>query len=333
MEARYYKAVDGGVKCLLCPHECQINEGKHGICRSRECHDGKLYSLAYGEACALHVDPVEKKPLLHFLPGSQCLSIAAAGCNLSCKNCQNWEISQISPSKIGAEKISPADFIRIAKRTHCKSVAYTYTEPLTYMEYTQDCAKLAREYGLRNILVTAGYVNEEPLRELTPYLDAVNVDLKSFDDAIYKEISHAHLAPVLRTLEILRDDNVWIEIINLLIPGVNDDMQMVNSMCHWLINNGFDNYPLHFSRFFPAYKLKNVPPTPEETLIEAKNIACEAGIKFVYIGNIDLDDGETTHCPSCGVSLIHRDAYDVIDNHIIDARCSHCSTKIPGMWE
>ena len=289
------ESLDAGEQVIL----FQNRRGYSPMVRCKECGwvpkcENCDVSLTYHK----HVDPVEKKPLLHFLPGSQCLSIAAAGCNLSCKNCQNWEISQISPSKIGAEKISPADFIRIAKRTHCKSVAYTYTEPLTYMEYTQDCAKLAREYGLRNILVTAGYVNEEPLRELTPYLDAVNVDLKSFDDAIYKEISHAHLAPVLRTLEILRDDNVWIEIINLLIPGVNDDMQMVNSMCHWLINNGFDNYPLHFSRFFPAYKLKNVPPTPEETLIEAKNIACEAGIKFVYIGNIDLDDGEPTHCPS-----------------------------------
>ncbi len=287
MECKYYRKLDNGqVECLLCPHHCHIANGKTGICRSRRHQDGVLISEVYGKPCSLAIDPIEKKPLHHFHPGTICLSLACTGCNFRCLNCQNHEISQVSPSDVGHYSLSPKQIVEICLEHHCPGIAYTYTEPLTYLEYITDTAKLAHEKGLWNILVTAGYVCQEPLKDLLPYLDAANIDLKSFSDDIYKKVSGGHLQPVLDTILAMRDAGVWIELTNLVIPGINDDMQMIRQMCRWIADNHLTEAPLHFSRFFPRYKMEDIQPTPLHTLQAAKRIAEEEGIRYVYLGNV-----------------------------------------------
>ena len=298
MECRYYQQLDNGrVECQLCPHHCKIANGKTGICRSRRNKDGVLVSEVYGKPCSLAIDPIEKKPLYHFHPGTKCLSIACTGCNFRCLNCQNHEISQVSPTDVGHYDFSPQQVVDLCLEHHCPGIAYTYTEPLTYLEYIVDTAQLAHKRlrvgeqssgmnGLWNILVTAGYVCQEPLADLLPYLDAANIDLKSFSDDIYQKVSGGHLQPVLDTILAMQKAGVWIELTNLIIPGINDDMTMIRQMCRWIADNGLSNNPLHFSRFFPRYKMEDVPPTPIHTLKEAKRIAQEEGIKHVYLGNV-----------------------------------------------
>lgn len=287
MECRYYQRLDDGrVECTLCPHHCKIANGKTGICRSRRNKDGMLVSEVYGKPCSLAIDPIEKKPLYHFHPGTKCLSIACTGCNFRCLNCQNHEISQVSPADVGHYDLSPQQVVDLCLGHHCPGIAYTYTEPLTYLEYIVDTAQLAHENGLWNILVTAGYVRQEPLADLLPYLDAANIDLKSFCDEIYQKVSGGHLQPVLDTILAMQKAGVWTELTNLIIPGINDDMEMIRQMCRWIVDNGLSNNPLHFSRFFPRYKMADIPPTPIHTLKEAKRIAQEEGIKYVYLGNV-----------------------------------------------
>ena len=287
MECRYYQRLDDGrVECLLCPHHCRISDGKTGICRSRRNRGGTLISEVYAKPCSLAIDPIEKKPLYHFHPGTTCLSLACTGCNFRCLNCQNHDISQVSPTDVPHYDLSPEALVALCQKHRCPGIAYTYTEPLTYLEYITDCAHLAHEAGLWNILVTAGYVCQEPLADLLPYLDAANVDLKSFSDDIYMRVSGGHLQPVLDTIVAMREAGVWLEITNLLIPGVNDDMDMIRQMCRWLKENHLANAPLHFSRFFPRYKLQDIPPTPLHTLQEAKRIAEDEGITHVYLGNV-----------------------------------------------
>jgi len=286
-ECKYYKKLEGGrVECQLCPHHCHINEGKTGICRSRRNEGGVLFSEVYGRPCSLAIDPVEKKPLYHFRPGTMCLSIACTGCNFRCLNCQNHEISQVAPSEAGHYNLSPEAIVELCLEHHCPGIAYTYTEPLTYLEYITDTARLAHEAGLWNILVTAGYVCQEPLMDLLPYLDAANIDLKSFSDNIYMKVSGGHLQPVLDTILAMHDAGVWTELTNLVIPGINDDMLMIRQMCRWMAGNDLAGTPLHFSRFFPQYKMQDIPPTPVQTLKSAKEIALEEGIKHVYLGNV-----------------------------------------------
>ena len=265
MECRYYqKSESGVVVCMLCPHHCHIANGKAGICRSRRNQDGVLVSEVYGRPCSLAIDPIEKKPLYHFHPGTQCLSIA------------------------GHYDLSPIQIVKLCQEHHCPGIAYTYTEPLTYLEYIVDIARLAHENGLWNILVSAGYVCQEPLKDLLPYLDAANIDLKSFSDDIYMKVSGGHLQPVLDTILAMRDAGVWIELTNLVILGVNDDMDMIRQMCRWIADNGLADQPLHFSRFFPRFKMQDIPPTPVQTLKAAKQIAEEKGISHVYLGNVSL---------------------------------------------
>jgi pyruvate formate lyase activating enzyme len=271
---------------MLCPHHCRIAEGKTGICRSRRNQGGMLISEVYGKPCSLAIDPIEKKPLYHFHPGTTCLSIACTGCNFRCLNCQNYDISQASPSDVNHYELSPEDIVALCQKHHCPGIAYTYTEPLTYIEYIIDCARLAHEAGLWNILVTAGYVCQEPLKDLLPYLDAANIDLKSFSDDIYNKVSGGHLQPVLDTILAMHEAGVWIELTNLVIPGVNDDMDMIRQMCRWLVTNGLANAPLHFSRFFPRYKMQDKSPTPIQTLRATKQVAEEEGITNVYLGNV-----------------------------------------------
>jgi pyruvate formate lyase activating enzyme len=245
-----------------------------------------LISEVYAKPCALAIDPIEKKPLYHFHPGTTCLSLACTGCNFRCLNCQNYDISQASPSDVNHYELSPEDIVALCQKHHCPGIAYTYTEPLTYIEYIIDCARLAHEAGLWNILVTAGYVCQEPLKDLLPYLDAANIDLKSFSDDIYNKVSGGHLQPVLDTILTMHEAGVWIELTNLVIPDVNDDMGMIRQMCRWLVENDLANAPLHFSRFFPRYKMQDKFPTPIQTLRAAKQVAEEEGITHVHLGNV-----------------------------------------------
>ena len=287
MECKYYQQLsDGAVECQLCPHHCRIANGKTGVCRSRRNHDGMLVSEVYGRPCSLAIDPIEKKPLYHFHPGTTCLSLACTGCNFRCLNCQNHDISQVDPTDVGHYDLTPEQVVDLCLQHHCPGIAYTYTEPLTYLEYVTDCARLAREAGLWNILVTAGYVCQQPLSDLLPWLDAANVDLKSFSDDIYQRISGGHLQPVLDTILAMHDAGVWIELTNLVIPTVNDDMQMIRRMCRWLVDNGLADQPLHFSRFFPRYRMHDLPPTPLHTLRTARQTALNEGLRHVYLGNV-----------------------------------------------
>ena len=287
MECRYYEVLAGGVvQCNLCPHHCHIANGKTGRCRSRRNHDGILISEVYSNPCALAVDPIEKKPLYHFHPGTTCLSLSCTGCNFRCLNCQNHDISQVAPDTVTHYELTPEQVVTLCLKHHCPGIAYTYTEPLTYIEYIIDCARLAHEAGLWNILVTAGYVCQEPLKDLLPYLDAANIDLKSFSDDIYQRVSGGHLQPVLDTILAMHDAGVWIELTNLVIPGVNDDMDMIRRMCRWIAENSLANAPLHFIRFFPRFKMQHLPPTPVQTLRTARQIAVEEGLQHVYLGNV-----------------------------------------------
>ena len=286
-ECRYYQRLDdGAVECQLCPHRCRIADGKTGSCRSRRNHQGVLVSEVYGKPCALAIDPIEKKPLYHFHPGTTCLSLACTGCNFRCLNCQNHDISQASPTDVGHYELMPEEVVALCVKHRCPGIAYTYTEPLTYIEYIIDTARLAHEKGLWNILVTAGYVNSEPLADLLPCLDAANIDLKSFSDEIYRKVSGGRLQSVLDTILAMKEAGVWIELTNLVIPGINDDMEMIRRMCRWLCENGLATAPLHFSRFFPRYKMQDIAPTPVQTLRMAQQVALEEGIQHVYLGNV-----------------------------------------------
>ncbi len=286
-ECRYYRPLQSGVvECLLCPHHCHIADGRSGICGSRHNDGGRLYSEVYGRPCALAIDPVEKKPLYHFHPGTKCLSLACTGCNFRCLNCQNHDISQARPDDVPHYQLTPQQVVDLCLEYHCPGIAYTYTEPLTYIEYIIDIARMAHEHGLWNILVTAGYVCQEPLADLLPYLDAANIDLKSFSDDIYQRVSGGRLSTVLDTILAMRDAGVWVELTNLVIPGVNDDMDMIRQMCQWIVRHQLSESPLHFSRFFPQYKMSHLMPTPISTLRAAKDIALSEGVRYVYLGNV-----------------------------------------------
>ena len=285
-EARYYVASEGGVECLLCPHHCRIKEGGRGICRSRECHEGKLYAVSYGNPCSLAVDPVEKKPLNDFMRGTYCLSLSCTGCNLSCRWCQNSSISQVKPEDVDSAPLSPEEVVRICLRKALPSIAYTYTEPLTWWEYMFDIASLAHKNGLKNILVSAGYVEKDPLRELLPFIDAANIDIKSMDDSFYRKYCGAALQPVLENILIMVEAGIHVEITNLLVTGLNDSQESVARLCSWMVENNLSDIPLHFSRYFPRYRMREPGPTPRPVLDMAAETALSAGIRTVYLGNV-----------------------------------------------
>jgi len=331
-EARFQVQTPKGIRCMICPNECSIPEGTAGDCGNRRNFNGTLYSVAYGNPCSVHIDPVEKKPLLHFYPGSLAFSIATAGCNLACLNCQNWTISQTNPDKTRNEDLMPEKVVDEALRSQCKSIAYTYSEPITFYEYTCDTAKIARSKGIKNILVSAGYIHEQPLREMAMYIDAANIDLKSFSEDIYSRLNGGRLEPVLNTLKVLKEMKVWLEITNLVIPGWTDDLAMIKKMCTWLHINGFDDTPLHFSRFHPEYRLTQVPSTPVETLTKARSIALEAGLNYVYIGNIANTDSENTVCPSCHKTVVVRKGFRILQSDLVTGKCGHCGQVIAGHW-
>ena len=332
-EGLYWTTTPRGTKCLICPNECVIKEGESGLCRNRINHQGRLYSIAYGNPCAANIDPIEKKPFNHFLPGSKAFSIGTAGCNLACMNCQNWTISQTSPKETRNYDLMPDKLVEQAIANKCQSIAYTYSEPISFYEYTFDSAKLAREQGIRNLLVTAGYINDEPLRNFCKFIDAARVDLKSFSNDIYQKLSAGTLQPVLNTLKTIAGLGVWLEIVNLVVPGWTDDPDMIKRMCNWLATNGLASYPLHFDRFHPEYKLTQLSSTPIGILSKAKEIAHSEGIKYVYIGNVPSLDDQNTYCTKCHDLVIERRGYSILQINLVRGCCTKCGGKIPGVWE
>ncbi|MBU0536560.1 MAG: AmmeMemoRadiSam system radical SAM enzyme [Nanoarchaeota archaeon] len=321
------------VQCGLCPHRCVIAEGKIGICRVRQNIKGKLYSLVYARPVTTSIDPIEKKPLFHFLPGTESYSIGTVGCNLRCGHCQNWEISQTGPGDIPTLEVKPEQIVKMTKESGCPSISYTYTEPTIFYEYVLETAVLAHEEDIKNVMVTNGYINEKPLRELYKFIDAANVDLKGFNEEFYVKGCGAKLQPVLDALRIMKKTDTWIELTNLLIPTKNDDMKEIKQMCEWIVSELGPETPLHFSRFFPMYKLKNLMPTPAETLSQAKEIALKSGLKFVYVGNISTEKDQNTYCPKCGKLVVARSGFGIVSNNIRNNACNYCKHHIPGIWE
>ncbi|MCX5682033.1 MAG: AmmeMemoRadiSam system radical SAM enzyme, partial [Candidatus Omnitrophica bacterium] len=310
--ASFFKALaDHVVQCVLCPRQCVLKDGETGFCRARKNINGTLYALTYGQPVALHVDPIEKKPFAHVYPGTKSFSLATAGCNLRCKFCQNWEISQLDAEAVKGDYVSPEDIVAKAKEGGSKTIAFTYTEPTIFYEYMLDIAKVAKKEGIACVMHSAGFINEEPLRELCKYLVAANIDLKSFDEKFYHTFTQGRLESVLNTLKILKSEGVWVEITNLLIPGVNDSPEEITNLCTWVKENLGKDTPVHFSRFFPMYKLANLSPTPVSSLERAYEIAKKIGLEFVYVGNIPDQVSEDTFCPACKKLLIKRIGYEV----------------------
>jgi pyruvate formate lyase activating enzyme len=332
-EARLYeKLSDDRVRCHLCAHRCTIADGKKGTCQVRENRGGTLYTLVYGRTIARHVDPVEKKPLSHFYSGTTAYSIATPGCNFHCRWCQNWEISQMVREQhiIMGEEASPEQVVAAAQRAGCRSIAYTYTEPTIFFEYAYDIACLAHEAGLANIYVTNGYMTEEMLETFHPCLDAANVDLKAFRDETYRKYVGARLQPVLDSLKVMQRLGIWLEVTTLVIPGINDDPAELRDAASFVAQELGVETPWHISRFFPAYEMADFPPTPVSTLQRAREIGLEAGLKYVYVGNVPDDGSQDTTCPGCGRVLIRRDGF-AITNRIRDGRCPDCGAPIAGI--
>ncbi len=329
----FEKLQDALVQCHLCPRNCVIAPAKRGYCGVRENRGGTLYTLVFAKPVAIHLDPIEKKPLFHFLPSTSAFSVATAGCNLKCKFCQNWEISQARPEELQYVYLEPQELVKKAVESKAATIAYTYTEPTIFYEYMLETAKLARSQGLRNIMHSNGYINEIPLRQLVKYLDAANIDLKGFSDDYYAKLTDSTLAPVLRSLKILREEGVHLEITNLLLPGFNDDPETIRKMCLWIKENLGADTPLHFGRFFPMYKMTSLNPTPVETLEKARQIAMECGLNYVYIGNIAGHPAENTYCPRCKKTLIERRGYFVVEDNIVEGKCKFCGQEIKGVWK
>lgn len=322
-----------GIMCRICPNECVLKEGELSKCNNRKVYDSKLYTLAYGNPCSANVDPVEKKPFYHFLPGTRAYSIATAGCNLVCLNCQNWTISQTSPDKTQNFDLMPEKVIEECIKNNCSSIAYTYSEPVTFYEYAFETASLARKAGIRNIVKSNGYINTEPLKKLCSVIDGANIDLKAFDESTYLKLTGGKLQPVLDSLKVYKDMGVWLEITNLVVPTWSDNLDEVGKMCKWLSENGFRNTPIHFSRFYPIYKLEQLPPTPVEVLNSASRIAEAEGLKYVYTGNAPGDEISDTKCPKCNLTLIVRQGYRIASNLIKDGKCDKCGQQIDGVWQ
>jgi pyruvate formate lyase activating enzyme len=332
-EAKYYEQLPGDrVQCLLCPRECMIEEGQKGVCRVRKNEKGKLVSLVYAKPCSVNVDPIEKKPLYHFLPGTQTFSIATPGCNLRCVFCQNWEISQSEPEDIQTTDLLPEQAVALAKDKKCPSISYTYSEPVSFYEYMYDTAFLAKQHKLKNVWITCGYINQEPLNELCTVIDAANVDIKGFSNKTYRWTSGVTIDPILETLKTLKAKGVWLEVGYLVIPTLNDSDAEIDSMLDWFMKNLGNNVPLHLLRFFPQHKLTNLPPTPIETLDKIYNKAKKAGIRYVYVGNVPGHKANNTYCHNCGKMIIGRKGYFVEEFNIVDGKCKFCGTKIPGVW-
>lgn len=333
LEAEFYKKhPDKEIECELCPRKCLVGDKERGYCGVRENIDGSYYTLVYGTPCSANVDPIEKKPLFHFHPGSFAFSIATAGCNLNCKFCQNWQISQFRPEQIRSADLPPSDVARQAARYDCKSIAYTYSEPVVFYEYMRDTAMAGAERDIKSVMISAGYIQPEPLKKLLPHLQAVKIDLKSFREKYYEEICNGKLEPVLETLVILRESGIWFEIVYLMVPTLNDDPSEIEDLCGWIINELGPDVPVHFTRFHPNYLLKDLPSTPVKSLTDAYYIAKNSGINFPYVGNVYGHEGENTYCPGCGEIVIGRKGYLIEKSSLKDGACGKCGRGIPGVW-
>ncbi|MCX7913058.1 MAG: AmmeMemoRadiSam system radical SAM enzyme [Thermodesulfovibrionales bacterium] len=331
-EAMFYERIgDSKVRCHLCAHQCVIPPNKRGICSVRENRDGTLYSLVYGKIIARHIDPIEKKPLFHFYPTSRSYSIATVGCNFKCLHCQNYQISQLCKDYIvvPGEVMTPEDIVREAETTGCKSISYTYTEPTIFFEFAYDCAKLAKERGIKNVFVSNGYTSSEAARAIAPYLDANNIDLKG-DENFYKSIVGAKLQPVLDTIKLMRELGVWIEITTLIIPNHNDSENFLKWVAEFIKSIDPD-IPWHVSQFYPTYRLTDQPRTPVSTLRKAREIGLQVGLRYVYMGNVPREGGENTYCPSCGQLLIERTGFFISNIQMKNSRCLKCNTIIAGV--
>jgi len=333
VEAKFYKKhPDREIECVLCPRFCKLGDKERGYCGVRENIDGTYYTLVYGKACSIHVDPIEKKPLFHFLPGTPTLSIATAGCNVNCKFCQNWEISQVRPEQIEHQDFPPDKVVKFAQKYNCPIIAYTYSEPVVFYEYMYDTSLNARKKGLKNVVITGGHINQEPLEELIQTVDAIKIDLKGFTQDFYSKYVRGELKPVLEAIKTIASSGTWLEIVYLVIPTLNDNSKELRDMCQWIANEIGPDVPLHFSRFHPHYLLKNLPSTPVSTLEKAADIAGKANLNYVYIGNVPGHKAENTYCPKCKKILIQRQGYVIRQFNLTNGRCAYCNNRIPGVW-
>ena len=332
-EASWYKKLEEGrVECELCPQACSVADMERGMCGVRENRGGTYYTLVHGLACAVHVDPIEKKPFFHVMPGEKAFSFSTAGCNVECKFCQNWELSQFRPEQVQAYQLPPAALVGAAKRNGARLTAATYGEPVVFWEYVRDVAAAANAAGIKPTVVSNGFIKEKALREGAPQLSAIKVDLKSFRDKFYREQVRGQLEPVLKTLEVIRELGVWLEIVVLLVPTLNDSAAEIKELCTWVKANLGSEVPVHFTRFHPTYRLTDLPPTPVATLERAWEIGRGAGLDFVYLGNLPGHPGENTVCPGCGEIVIRRVGFRVIANTLKNGSCGQCSRAIPGVW-
>ena len=333
VEARFYEKVPyKKIKCKLCPRECVIDDHERGYCGVRENRGGTYYTLVHSRICSAHIDPIEKKPLFHFMPGAMAFSVATAGCNVNCKMCQNWEISQVRPEQVRNTYVPPKTLVGLARQYQCPAVAYTYSEPVVFCEYVLDSAEAGRAAGVKSVVITGGYVQQDPLKELCRRVDAIKVDLKAFSEKFYKEVVNGELKPVLNTLVTLRKQGMWNEIVYLVIPTLNDSDTEFKDLARWVKSELGPDVPVHFSRFHPEYLLKNLPPTPQPTLERAKAICDAEGLHYVYIGNIPGHPAENTTCPKCRRVIIEREGFIVRAMHLDRGKCRFCQQPIPGVW-
>jgi pyruvate formate lyase activating enzyme len=331
----WHKLDDGRVQCDVCPRYCKLHEGQRGLCFVRGNHKNQIVLTTYGRSSGYCVDPVEKKPLNHFLPGTPILSFGTAGCNLACKFCQNWDISKSRELDTLMDQASPETIARAARDLDCRSVAYTYNDPVIFLEYAIDVAKACREVGIKSVAVTAGYICEEPRREFYQYMDAANVDLKAFTEEFYWKVTGAHLQPVLDTLKYLKHETkVWFELTTLLIPGLNDSEKEIEEMTQWVVENLGPDVPMHFTAFHPDWKMRDIPATPVATLIRSRKIAMKNGVRYAYTGNVHNEEGDSTYCHHCGDRLIGRDWYNMTAwNLDAEGKCKACGTACAGVFE
>lgn len=332
--AKWWQAQsDGRILCTLCPRSCKIGLGQAGFCYIRKNIDGELYSLGYGRPTALAIDPIEKKPLNHFLPGTQILSLGTAGCNLGCKFCQNWSISKAKVDEHRSAEAMPQDIIHTALNNNIPSIAFTYNDPIIFGEYVIDTARLARDNRISSVMVTNGYIEKAARTEVFQYIDGANVDLKAFSEGFYRELTLAHIQPVLDTLLWLKHEtDIWLELTTLLIPGKNDTDEEIKAMCQWILESIGDSVPLHFSAFHPAFRMKDVPSTPVQTVLHARDLALAAGLKYCYVGNVHQPQAQSTYCPNCKQTLIERNWHQTEVLEIENGSCLNCGYKIAGRW-
>ena len=331
--ARHWeKMADNKVKCLLCPRECEVADVERGYCGVRENQGGQYQTLVYGALCSANLDPIEQKPLFHYLPGTTAFSVATAGCNIECKFCQNWQVSQFRPEQVESVLVPPDKLVTACKARSSPTIAYTYSEPVVFYEYMYDSTELARKHGIGSVIISNGFIQEKPLRDLCTQLTGVKIDLKAFTEKFYSEQCAGKLAPVLKTLEVLKDTGIWFELVILIVPTLNDSPDEIKEMSRWVVRQLGPDVPMHFTRFHPIYRVTNLPQTPISTLERCRQIALDTGVHYVYAGNVPMHEGENTYCHKCQTELIRRVGFRIASNKIENGKCPECGTAIPGVW-